>query len=53
MCGRRTQKLRQRAAGIVARVAETDAATAEEMLRRADFEPKIAILLAAGAASVS
>ena len=47
------EKLRARAAGIVARIAQVDAAVAQEKLREADFEPKIAILLAAGAASVS
>ena len=46
------EKLRARAAGIVARIAGVDAAIAREKLRAADFEPKIAILLAAGAASV-
>lgn len=46
------EKLRARAAGIVARVAQVDAAIAREKLREANFEPKIAILLAAGAASV-
>ncbi|HWA51299.1 MAG TPA: N-acetylmuramic acid 6-phosphate etherase [Dongiaceae bacterium] len=46
------EKLRARAAGIVARIAGVDAAIAQEKLRAADFEPKIAILLAAGAASV-
>nr|WP_298689138.1 N-acetylmuramic acid 6-phosphate etherase [uncultured Dongia sp.] len=43
------EKLRQRAAAIVARVAQIDLAAAQETLQRADFEPKIAILLAAGA----
>lgn len=47
------EKLRARAAGIVARIARVDLAVAQEKLRAADFEPKIAILLAAGAASVS
>lgn len=47
------EKLRMRAAGIVARIAKVDLAVAQEKLRAADFEPKIAILLAAGAASVS
>ena len=46
------EKLRARAAGIVARIAQVDAAIAQEKLREANFEPKIAILLAAGAASV-
>jgi N-acetylmuramic acid 6-phosphate etherase len=47
------EKLRARAAGIVARIANVDLAIAQEKLRAANFEPKIAILLAAGAASVS
>ena len=47
------EKLRARAAGIVARVAQVDAAVAREKLRAANFEPKVAILLAAGAASVA
>ena len=47
------EKLRARAAGIVARVAQVDLAVAQDKLRAANFEPKIAILLAAGAASVS
>lgn len=47
------EKLRARAAGIVARIANVDLAVAQEKLRAANFEPKIAILLAAGAASVS
>lgn len=47
------EKLRQRAAGIVARVAGVDLATAQAKLLAADFEPKIAILLAAGAKDVS
>jgi len=47
------EKLRQRAAGIVARVAKVDLATAQANLLAADFEPKIAILLAAGAKDVS
>ena len=47
------EKLRARAAAIVARVAGVDIAVAQEKLHAADFEPKIAILLAAGAASVS
>lgn len=47
------EKLRARAAGIVARVAQVDLAVAQEKLRAANFEPKVAILLAAGAASVS
>lgn len=47
------EKLRVRAAGIVARIAQVDLAVAQEKLRAASFEPKIAILLAAGAASVS
>jgi len=47
------EKLRARAAGIVARVAQVDLTVAQDKLRTANFEPKIAILLAAGAASVS
>jgi N-acetylmuramic acid 6-phosphate etherase len=47
------EKLRARAAGIVARIAQVDPAVAQEKLRAANYEPKIAILLAAGAASVS
>jgi N-acetylmuramic acid 6-phosphate etherase len=47
------EKLRARAAGIVPRIAQVDPAVAQEKLRAANFEPKIAILLAAGAASVS
>ena len=47
------EKLRARAAEIVARVAQVDLAVAQDKLRAANFEPKIAILLAAGAASVS
>ena len=47
------EKLRARAAGIVARIAQVDAAAAREKLRAANFEPKVAILLAAGAASVA
>ena len=47
------EKLRARAAGVVARVAQVDAAVAREKLRAANFEPKVAILLAAGAASVA
>jgi N-acetylmuramic acid 6-phosphate etherase len=47
------EKLRARAAGIVARIAAVDPAIAREKLLAADFEPKIAILLAAGAKDVS
>jgi N-acetylmuramic acid 6-phosphate etherase len=47
------EKLRARAAGIVARIAGIDPAAAQEKLRQADYEPKIAILLAAGAASAA
>ena len=47
------EKLRARAAAMVARVAGIDLAVAQEKLRAANFEPKIAILLAAGASSVS
>lgn len=43
------EKLRQRAAGIVARIAAVDLPVAQEKLLAADFEPKVAILLAAGA----
>ncbi len=46
------ETLRARAAGIVARIAQVDAAIAQDKLREANFEPKIAVLLAAGAASV-
>jgi len=46
-------KLRERAAGIVARVSGVDAATAAEKLRVADYEPKLAILLAAGATDLA
>lgn len=47
------EKLRQRAAGIVARIGRVDLATAQEKLLVADFEPKIAILLAAGAKDIA
>lgn len=47
------EKLRARAAGIVARIAKVDLAIAQEKLRAANLEPKIAILLAAGAADIS
>lgn len=47
------QKLRVRAAEIVARIASVDLAIAREKLILAEFEPKIAILLAAGAADVA
>jgi N-acetylmuramic acid 6-phosphate etherase len=42
-------KLRDRAAVIVSRVAGVDVAVAAEKLKLADYEPKLAILLAAGA----
>lgn len=47
------EKLRERAAQIVARAAKVDLATARAKLEVAGFEPKIAILLAAGAAGTS
>ena len=43
------EKLRERAAHIVARAAKIDLALARAKLIDAKFEPKIAILLAAGA----
>lgn len=46
-------KLRERAAAIVARVTGVDPAVAAEKLRIAGYEPKIAILLAAGAKDVA
>lgn len=42
-------KLRDRAAVIVSRIAGIDPALASEKLKLADYEPKLAILLAAGA----
>lgn len=47
------EKLRQRAAHIVAQITGVDLAVAHVKLIAADFEPKIAILLAAGADDVS
>lgn len=47
------EKLRERAAHIVSRAAKVDLATARAKLDAAGFEPKIAILLAAGAVSVA
>jgi len=47
------EKLRERAAVIVARVAGVDTETGRAKLVAAGFEPKIAILLAAGARDVS
>lgn len=46
------EKLRQRAAAIVAKIAAVDIVLAQEKLLAANFEPKIAILLAAGAEDV-
>ena len=43
------EKLRERAAHIVARAAKVDLDSARARLVEAKFEPKIAILLAAGA----
>jgi N-acetylmuramic acid 6-phosphate etherase len=45
-------KLRERAAGIVARITGINLAAAGEALRKADYEPKIAVLIAAGAVDV-
>jgi len=47
------EKLRQRAAHIVAQITGVDLEAARAKLIAADFEPKIAILLAAGAQDVS
>jgi len=47
------EKLRQRAAHIVARITGVDLEVARAKLVAAGFEPKIAILLAAGAQDVS
>jgi N-acetylmuramic acid 6-phosphate etherase len=47
------EKLRERAAHIVARAAKVDLAAAREKLDEAGYEPKIAILLAAGVPSLS
>ncbi|MGH6890765.1 MAG: N-acetylmuramic acid 6-phosphate etherase, partial [Dongiaceae bacterium] len=46
-------KLRERAAHIVARAAKVEIEIARARLSEAGFEPKIAILLAAGAADAS
>ncbi len=42
------EKLRRRAAGIVARIAGVDEETAKRALRRADYEVKTAVLVARG-----
>jgi N-acetylmuramic acid 6-phosphate etherase len=47
------EKLRERAAHIVARAAKLDLERARARLTEAKFEPKIAILLAAGASDSS